>query len=592
MNIRWSSFVLILLIAGCEPSVPDAARQSITTRPAAIGSDSVHSGFAATRPDQRTLANLELLGRVWGYVKYYHPAVAGGCCDLDQELFKLLPLSRQDSFAKHLADWVKSFPELEPILVGNVAVLDDGQKYSTYDRSWWAPEIIGTELVESLKSIPLPIEVEEANRVLGADDENLHHYISFAPRVGNPIFKNEYPYPEIAADDSGMRILTLFRYWNMIEYFFPYKDLTDLPWSEVLPTYIPLVIAAEEPLEFQKVIYRLIGEVNDSHAGMWFKPKEMQDFLPLLRVCALPVYRDGKMVIAKLGEKNDSLDLGDVILAVDDRTTEELIEHYRPFCPGSNETAIYRDIGLLLLGSNQDSVTVKVDRQGRVLDLKCSTHGPMWGNWFGDDRRAGFEYIGGQDSIGYIYAASLNKGEIDRVMPENLNLKGLVVDLRNYPSRFIVFSLGKYLVPQPEPFAKFTVGSMVRPGDFYWTDPVKVGDGNRPVFKGKVVILVDGFTQSQPEYTAMALRKHFRSTVVGSTTAGADGNVSQIILPGGIGTSISGIGVFYPDGSPTQRIGIVPDIEVVQDFAAIQAGRDAQLDMALEIIRENDPGAL
>ena len=29
------------------------------------------------------------------------------------------------------------------------------------------------------------------------------------------------------ADDSGMRLLALFRYWNMIEYFFPYKHLTD-----------------------------------------------------------------------------------------------------------------------------------------------------------------------------------------------------------------------------------------------------------------------------------------------------------------------------------------------------------------------------
>lgn len=62
--------------------------------------------------------------------------------------------------------------------------------------------------------------------------------------------------------------------------------------------------------------------------------------------------------------------------------------------------------------------------------------------------------------------------------------------------------------------------------------------------------------------------------------------MSQISLPGGIGTSIFGIGLFYPDGSPTQRIGIVPDIEVVQDFAAIQAGRDAQLDKALGIFGE------
>ena len=46
--------------------------------------------------------------------------------------------------------------------------------------------------------------------------------------------------------------------------------------------------------------------------------------------------------------------------------------------------------------------------------------------------------------------------------------------------------------------------------------------------------------------------------VLGSTTAGADGNVSNIPLPGGLRTMISGIGVFYPDKGPTQRVGIVP----------------------------------
>ena len=55
-------------------------------------------------------------------------------------------------------------------------------------------------------------------------------------------------------------------------------------------------------------------------------------------------------------------------------------------------------------------------------------------------------------------------------------------------------------------------------------------------------------------------------------TAGADGNVSQINLPGGIQTYFSGLGIFYPDGTPTQRIGIVPDIEVKPTLAGLRAG--------------------
>ena len=83
-----------------------------------------------------------------------------------------------------------------------------------------------------------------------------------------------------------------------------------------------------------------------------------------------------------------------------------------------------------------------------------------------------------------------------------------------------------------------------------------------PGFDGKVVILVDEISQSNAEYTAMAFRAAPDAVVVGSTTAGADGNVSRIPLPGGLRAAISGIGVFYPDKTPTQQVGIVPDIVV------------------------------
>jgi C-terminal processing protease CtpA/Prc len=66
--------------------------------------------------------------------------------------------------------------------------------------------------------------------------------------------------------------------------------------------------------------------------------------------------------------------------------------------------------------------------------------------------------------------------------------------------------------------------------------------------------------------------------VVGSTTAGADGNISQIVLPGGLRTVISGIGVFYPDRRPTQQVGIVPDLVVRPTIAGIRQGRDEVLE--------------
>ncbi len=84
----------------------------------------------------------------------------------------------------------------------------------------------------------------------------------------------------------------------------------------------------------------------------------------------------------------------------------------------------------------------------------------------------------------------------------------------------------------------------------------------------------------------MAFRAGENTTIVGSTTAGADGNVSTILLPGGLRTMISGIGIYYPDGKETQRIGIVPDVKIEPTINGIKNGKDEVLEKATEIINK------
>jgi C-terminal processing protease CtpA/Prc len=49
---------------------------------------------------------------------------------------------------------------------------------------------------------------------------------------------------------------------------------------------------------------------------------------------------------------------------------------------------------------------------------------------------------------------------------------------------------------------------------------------------------------------------------------------------------ISGLGVFYPDHRPTQRIGIVPDLTVEPTVKGIASGRDEILEAAIRAITE------
>ena len=74
------------------------------------------------------------------------------------------------------------------------------------------------------------------NRFQGA-----HYYIG-KNSVGSPKFSNEKKYYTMPFDDDGFKLLALYRYWNVINYFFPYKYLTDKDWNKVLKEYIPKFI--------------------------------------------------------------------------------------------------------------------------------------------------------------------------------------------------------------------------------------------------------------------------------------------------------------------------------------------------------------
>jgi C-terminal processing protease CtpA/Prc len=99
-------------------------------------------------------------------------------------------------------------------------------------------------------------------------------------------------------------------------------------------------------------------------------------------------------------------------------------------------------------------------------------------------------------------------------------------------------------------------------------------------------VIVNEETQSLGELTAMALRSVPGAITIGTRTAGADGYVSLITLPGNIRTQISGLGVMNVDSTETQRAGVKIDRVVPQTINGFRKGRDEQLEAALELIRK------
>lgn len=529
------------------------------------------SKFTLGSASEEQLEKLYWLAKVWGFLKYHHPQIAAGEVNWDYELFRILPAILEEGFDMALLNWAQQLGEVEMTDTPDTEMEIKLQP----STEWLKPQgLLSEALIQYLK------------KVQSAPRESNSYYLAFAPNIGNPQFKNEKAYKDIASTDDGFRLLSLFRYWNMIEYFFPYKHLMDEDWNTVLKSSLPIFAKAKEPLAYKLATLQLIGKIQDTHANIWMQDEDLSQFhgknIAPIEVNII----EGQAVVVRFFsqmQEDSKIKVGDIITHVNGQATSKLIEEKITYCPASNRPTQLRDVARRLLRSNDGQIELSVSSAKVDFKENITCVPTQEINFWRRDIPSHKELEG---DIGYIYPGSLEKGEINDIMKQFMDKKGIVVDLRCYPSDFIVFSLGGQLMPKPTEFVKFTFGNLQQPGQFTFGTNLKVGGENPNYYKGKVAILINETTQSQAEYTTMALRAAPKTQVIGSTTAAADGNVSQIILPGGIRTMISGIGVYYPDGTETQRVGIKPDVELRPSIEGIRKGKDELLEKAQEWIQQ------
>src|SRR5207302_6267261 len=101
--------------------------------------------------------------------------------------------------------------------------------------------------------------------------------------------------------------------------------------------------------------------------------------------------------------------------------------------------------------------------------------------------------------IAYVKLSSVKAASSAAYIQSAAGTKGLIIDIRNYPSEFVVFTLGSLLVSQPKDFVRFTQADVINPGAFHWNSPLSITP-LQPHYNGKVVVIVDEVSQCQAEY--------------------------------------------------------------------------------------------
>ena len=527
---------------------------------------------------QTTFANLKLTEtqkiaatcKVWGFLKYYHPQVAGGKTDWDKQLIDILPkieqAKTQEEFSLVLEKWVDALGEVqkvEPILLPKDVEFFD----KNFDLSWMNNDKLFS------KSLSKKLKFIENNRFQGEQ-----HYVTFS-RGGNVILKNEN-FDKLNYSEKNSRVLALFTYWNVIEYFFPYKYLMDQKWDKTLDEIVITFIEAKDEDAFYKAFQKLTVKLNDSHA-VFYKYGGKQKYIFPFKCTII----DEKMIVTEIISdelaKVDDVKIGDVIIKFNDKTIKDFIAENRNLINGSNEVSYLSNLMRFGLSGYSDTVKLEFLKEGKIITRTVNRYDYQTVNKNAYKKvKQEEKYKLLENNIGYVNIGMLEVQDIP-AMIEKLNFaKAIVFDIRNYPNG-TGHDISNFLNSKERKDIMFTMPDSTYIGRFKWLGPRPCGYENKNNYKGKVLVLVNEESVSQSEEMAMSFQTADDTTIIGSQTAGADGNVSNFEAIKAVFTRFSGIGVYYPDRRETQRIGIVPDIDVKPTIKGIQEGKDEVLDRAL-----------
>lgn len=508
------------------------------------------------------------LGKVYGFLKYYHPNVATGKLDWDNEFIEILPevlkATDKKSLSQVYINWIENLGKIE-----NCKKCDSKEKYfdKNFDLSWTQDTtLFSNELSLKLKFI-------EKNRNLGES-----FYVTAEP-AGNIKIINEPTYKDFEFPKEEYRLLGLFKYWNIIEYFYPYKYLTDQDWDLVLGEMIDKIRIVKNKEEYQAVLKELVANLDDSHAYISFNNTSKYKFLPVNisnienQAVVSEIFNDS------LAEIND-LKRGDVILKINDKNIESELKNTLKYVSGSNLNFKINKAYSTIFRDTLDFMRLTIMRDGEIQNISTKLYNFNDFGYLKSKRSLKSKSI--TKSIGYINMASkFTLKEFEEIFETFSTKKSIIIDLRAYPElKYKMFT--RYFNTTDKVFALKYNPDISYPGRFVFDKSIKTGS-SRKAFKGKFILLVDNNSLSLSEFTAMAFQTADNIITIGNQTAGADGRNIAIEYLGGYTTRFSGYGIMYPDGTESQRKGVKIDVEIKPTINGLRQGRDEILEKAIEI---------
>jgi C-terminal processing protease CtpA/Prc len=395
----------------------------------------------------------------------------------------------------------------------------------------------------------------------------------------------EAKYPEMKDPDLPYRLLAAFRIWSVIDYFYPYKHLIG-DWDAVLREFIPRFEDAADGEAYGAAVMEMTAHIEDGHVGVAYNPLLVK-FQPPAFVMFAVGRVENEFAVVEVYDPALPLAVGDVIVTVDGEPLDARVKRLWKYFTASTELSRLNRVAAFALRGPAGS-TAQLGVRGKDGTLRTVSV-PRLTRFNAPEPKKQPPYRVLDGNIGYVDLRALTLLQVDAMFDALMKTKAIVFDMRGYPNGTgwalasrLNTRHARYGAAFRRPELVGNAPEEIQSPGFDFLQPLQKSD--KPLYTGKVVVLIDGHAMSQAEHVCLLLEQAAGATFIGSPTAGANGDVTNFVLPGGLLVRFSGHDVRHADGRQLQRVGIQPDIAVAPTIAGLQAGKDEVLDRAIAYV--------
>jgi hypothetical protein len=562
----------------------------------------------------RGLQNEIALAELYGYVRYFHPSDEAAHANWDGFVFTCVQEVESAKDAKELAE------KLTPLfraIAPTIRVLPTGEPYRPPEDLRLTTDMVNPRItfwrhvgVGSTSKMTInynPYHSERVQESAYAADRSkvptpdlpwrvdlrggITAWVPLALYVDG---QGTLPHAEVTALDSitasqrvwsvtdrATRLADVIVAWNVFEHFYPYFDVFETDWPAVLPGALEKAAEDQNETEFTETLRRLVAQLRDGHGGV---------HTPASRA-SLPLRWDwveDQLVVTVVAESvQGRIVPGDAVIKINGRTAAEVVADKENLVSGATlQWTRYRALQELARGQSGKTAELEVEsfrepRHTNKVLLQYEQSSPL------EERRpAAIAEI--EPRMFYIDIGRTSDEEFDSKLPLLEKAQGIIFDFRGYPSKLSPKFL-THLSDENLNSAQWLIPVVLWPdrhdmqfehGGEWHLQPSK------PLLRARRAFITDGRTISQAESDMGIVEYYKLGTIVGTPTAGTNGNVNSFTLPGGYTITWTGMKVLKQNGSRHHGVGIIPNLAVSRTRAGIAAGRDEFLERAVEAVRQ------